>query len=95
MHSAIRSAVIAAFALVAAGIGGQVHAQKADAQKKMGFFVTSAGAGSAQVGHHDRVGLDARASMLSWNHAHPSRGCSRDNHRSTGGNGFFFCFAVK
>lgn len=226
MHGTIRSAVIAAFALAAAGLGAQAHAQKADAQKKMGFFVTSAGSGkgadlgglagadklcqslaaaagegkrpwhaylstsasggakainardrigrgpwhnakgdliarnvdelhdagnitkqtaltergaivngrgdkpnmhdiltgsdshgrafpgsadttcsnwssssagtgSAQVGHHDRAGLDTRASMLSWNHAHPSRGCSQANLVSTGGNGFFYCFAVK
>jgi hypothetical protein len=56
---------------------------------------STAGSGSAQVGHHDRVGLDTRASMLSWNHAHPSRGCSQDNLRATGGDGLFYCFAAK
>ena len=56
---------------------------------------SSAGSGSAQVGHHDRTGLDTRASMLSWNHSHPSRGCSQDNLRATGGNGLLYCFAMK
>ena len=30
----------------------------------------------------------------SWNSAHPSRGCSQDALRSTGGNGYFYCFAA-
>lgn len=56
---------------------------------------TGSGAGSAQVGHHDRQGLNQQANMLSWNQPHPSRGCSQDNLRSTGGNGLFYCFAAK
>lgn len=56
---------------------------------------SSAGAGSAQVGHHDRIGLNAQANMLSWNQSHPSRGCSQDNLRATGGNGLIYCFAAK
>jgi len=56
---------------------------------------TSSGAGSAQVGHHDRQGLSEKPHMKSWDHAHPSRGCSQDNLRSSGGNGMFYCFAVK
>lgn len=51
---------------------------------------TSSGAGSAQVGHHDRHG----GGNTSWNSAHPSRGCSPDNLRRTGGNGYFYCFAA-
>jgi hypothetical protein len=53
---------------------------------------TSGGDGSAQVGHHDRVGGGERPT--SWNSAHPSRGCSQDNLRATGGNGLFYCFAL-
>jgi hypothetical protein len=56
---------------------------------------TGSGEGSAQVGHHDRQGLNTQANMLSWNQSHPSRGCSQDNLRATGGNGLFYCFAAK
>jgi hypothetical protein len=51
---------------------------------------TSSGDGSAQVGHHDRHG----GGNLSWNSAHGSRGCSPDNLRSSGGNGYFYCYAA-
>jgi hypothetical protein len=51
---------------------------------------TSSGEGSAQVGHHDRHG----GGNLSWNSAHGSRGCSAEGLRSTGGNGYFYCFAA-
>jgi hypothetical protein len=30
----------------------------------------------------------------SWNSAHNSRGCSQSNLRTTGGNGYFYCFAA-
>jgi hypothetical protein len=53
---------------------------------------TSNAEGSAQVGHHDRVG--GGADPTSWNAAHPSKGCSGDNLKSTGGNGLFYCFAA-
>ncbi len=56
---------------------------------------TQGAGGSAQVGHHDRRGLDEKPPAKSWNHAHPSRGCSLDELRTTGGNGRFYCFAVK
>lgn len=56
---------------------------------------TQSGEGSAQVGHHDRMGLNDKAPAKSWNHSHPSRGCSPDALRSTGGGGLFYCFAVK
>jgi hypothetical protein len=49
------------------------------------------GAGSVQVGHHDRTG----GGNTSWNSTHPSRGCSQQNLIATGGNGYFYCFAVK
>ena len=48
------------------------------------------GKGSAQVGHHDRHG----GGNVSWNSAHPSRGCSQKNLEGTGGAGFLFCFAA-
>jgi len=53
---------------------------------------TSNGAGAAFVGHHDRQG--GGANPTSWNSAHLSRGCSQENLVGTGGNGYFFCFAI-
>jgi len=53
---------------------------------------TSSGEGSAQVGHHDRVG--GGDNPTSWNSAHASRGCSQENLRGTGGDGLFYCFAA-
>lgn len=53
---------------------------------------TSSGEGSAQVGHHDRQGGGANPN--SWNSAHGSKGCSQENLQGTGGNGFFYCFAI-
>jgi hypothetical protein len=53
---------------------------------------TSSGAGSARVGHHDRVGGGEHPT--SWNSAHNSRGCSQENLQSSGGNGLFYCFGV-
>jgi hypothetical protein len=49
--------------------------------------------GSAQVGHHDRQG--GGSDPTSWNSAHGSRGCSQENLRASGGDGLFYCFAVK
>ena len=51
---------------------------------------TSSGAGSVQVGHFDRTG----GGNVSWNSAHASRGCSQENLVSTGGAGYFYCFAA-
>jgi hypothetical protein len=47
------------------------------------------GMGSAQVGHHDKIGNGSG----SWNSAHASRGCSQPNLVATGGAGLFLCFA--
>lgn len=52
------------------------------------------GEGSAMVGHHDRMGLRDDAPSKSWNASHPSRGCGQEALRGTGGNGYFYCFAV-
>ena len=54
---------------------------------------TGSGAGSARVGHHDRVG--GGDNPTSWNSAHNSRGCSQENLRGSGGAGLFYCFAVR
>ena len=54
---------------------------------------TSSGEGSASVGHFDRTGGGAAPTSL--NAAHPSKGCSQENLRGTGGDGLFYCFAVR
>lgn len=51
--------------------------------------------GSAMVGHHDRAGPIQGGWGISWNSAHPSRGCSQENLRSTGGDALLYCFAAK
>src|SRR5688572_31142349 len=56
---------------------------------------SNSGEGSAVVGHHDRVGLSDTEAARSWNSSHPSRGCSQDALRSSGGDGLFYCFAAK
>jgi hypothetical protein len=55
---------------------------------------TQSGEGSAVVGHHDRTGLDEQPPAKSWNSSHPSRGCSPDALKATGGAGLFYCFAA-
>jgi len=56
---------------------------------------TKSGEGSAMVGHHDRIGLRDDDASKSWNSSHPSRGCSQDALKSSGGDGLLYCFAVK
>lgn len=56
---------------------------------------TSSGEGSAMVGHHDRIGLRDDEPSRSWNASHPSRGCSQDALKATGGAGLFYCFATR
>jgi hypothetical protein len=63
-----------------------------------GNWTKSSGEGpgnSAIVGHHDRMGLNEFRHMKSWNSSHGSRGCSQANLRASGGDGLFYCFAVK
>ena len=55
---------------------------------------TSSGDGAAMVGHHDRQGLRDDEPSRSWNSSHPSRGCSQEALRGTGGDGLFYCFAA-
>jgi hypothetical protein len=52
---------------------------------------TSNDGGEATVGHHDKKGPAGR---ISWNSAHESLGCSIEDLKKTGGNGFFYCFAT-
>jgi hypothetical protein len=56
---------------------------------------TKSGAGSAFVGHHDRIGLNDSAPMKSWNASHGSRGCDMESLKASGGGGLFYCFAAK
>jgi hypothetical protein len=51
---------------------------------------TSNAAGSARVGHSDRVGNGNQ----SWNSSHETTGCSQRDLVSWGGVGLFYCFAV-
>lgn len=55
---------------------------------------TKSGDGSAMVGHSDRKGLRDDDASRSWNSSHPSRGCSPDGLKSTGGAGLLYCFAT-
>ena len=55
---------------------------------------TKSGEGSAIVGHADRKGLRYDINSISWNNAHPSRGCSADMLKSSGGAGLLYCFAA-
>lgn len=51
--------------------------------------------GAAMVGHHDRMGLRDDEPSKSWNSSHPSRGCSYEALKSSGGDGRLYCFATK
>lgn len=55
---------------------------------------TRSGAGSAIVGHHDRMGLRDDAPSKSWNSSHATRGCGMEALKSTGGGGLLYCFAA-
>ena len=52
--------------------------------------------GAAIVGHSDRTGLNDSAEAKSWNSSHATRGgCTVEAFKGTGGEGLFYCFAVK
>lgn len=53
---------------------------------------TSNSQGTANVGHFDRQG--GGQNPTSWNFAHGSRGCSQEDLVATGGNGYYYCFAI-
>lgn len=60
-----------------------------------GNWTKSGPDGSAMTGHHDRAGPVDHPWAVSWNSAHPTLGCSQEALRPTGGDGLFYCFAVK
>ncbi|ATG89839.1 hypothetical protein [Methylomonas koyamae] len=55
---------------------------------------TSSGEGTVRVGHFDRTNGGRNGGNVSWNSTHDSRGCSQENLVSTGGAGYFYCFAA-
>lgn len=57
-------------------------------------WTSSSTEGAATVGHHDRMGLDESPPARSWNSSHPTRGCSQEALKSTGGAGLTYCFAA-
>ena len=57
-----------------------------------GNWTSTSADGAAQVGHHDRRGLNP--GVNSWNSVHTSRGCSQENLVGTGGAGLLYCFAA-
>lgn len=60
-----------------------------------GNWTKSGAEGRAMLGHSDRTGLDDSAAAHSWNASHPSRGCSQEALKGTGGSGRLYCFAVQ
>jgi hypothetical protein len=60
-----------------------------------GNWTKSGAEGSAMIGHHDRAGPIESPWATSWNSSHPTLGCSQEKIRPTGGDGLFYCFAVK
>jgi hypothetical protein len=60
-----------------------------------GNWTKSGPDGGAMTGHHDRAGPIGAPWAVSWNSAHPTLGCSQEKVRPTGGDGLFYCFAVK
>ena len=55
---------------------------------------TKSGEGAAIAGHHDGASLRDDAPSKSWNASHPSRDCSLDALKSSGGAGLLYCFAA-
>jgi hypothetical protein len=54
---------------------------------------TSSTVTNAMLGHSDRTGITDDPRGKSWNSS-PSRDCSQDGLKSTGGVGLFYCFAT-
>jgi len=78
---------------VLTGTTAEGNAPPADKDMTCGNW-TKSGEGAAMVGHHDRKGLRWDLGSISWNAAHPSRGCSADALKSSGGAGLLYCFAA-
>ena len=64
-----------------------------DGDTTCGNWMTNSGDGSARVGHHDRTG--GGDDGTSWSSAHASRGCGQADLQGTGGDGLFYCFAMR
>ena len=77
--------------LTGSDLDGRAFAPGAD--RTCRNWTSNASDGSAMVGHHDRTG--GGQNPTSWNSAHASKGCSQANLQATGGDGLFYCFAVK
>lgn len=60
-----------------------------------GNWTKSSPDGAAMTGHFDRAGPLDTPWAVSWNSAHPTIGCSQEKVRPTGGDGLFYCFALK
>jgi len=60
-----------------------------------GNWTKSGADGSAMTGHHDRAGPIDHPWATSWNSSHPTLGCTQPGIIKTGGDGLFYCFAVK
>jgi hypothetical protein len=58
-------------------------------------WTSSSDQNHAQLGHFDREGNQTNAPSRSWNMAHMSAGCSQPALVKTGGDGLFYCFAVR
>ena len=59
-----------------------------------GNWTRSGTDGSAMLGHFDRQGTNQPPASMSWNSSHQSKGCDTPGLKSTGGNGYLYCFAV-
>jgi hypothetical protein len=70
---------------------GRAYADAADHTCKN---YTSGGEGTVRVGHSDRTNGGRTGGNVSWNSTHDSKGCSQENLVSTGGAGYFYCFAA-
>ena len=60
-----------------------------------GNWTKSGAEGSAMTGHHDRASAIDHPWAVSWNSSHPTLGCTMPGIIKTGGDGLFYCFAVK
>ena len=80
--------------LTGSGDDGRVNAAAAAKGDTTCGNWTLSGAGSAIVGHHDRMGLDEQPPAKSWNASHATRGCDMASLKATGGGGLMYCFAA-
>ena len=77
--------------LTGSGMDGMASSEEGDTT--CSNWTSNASDGSALVGHHDRIG--GGANPTSWNASHASRGCGQADLQGTGGDGLFYCFAMR